>query len=536
MAERVEGQENQKAYRSREYIIFVGILIALFIARYLFGAGREILNVDERELMASILDRLTGTPSTALAWPAATVQMLLLPVAAVKALLSGGFGSGIAGLYSSPFDWTMLARSVLLVVSLGFATVAWRKVKESDNSQGAFIGFLLVVASPIYLFQSYLVTGDGIGVWAMMAAFAYVLYERQFSRALLIGGVLIGFAIGSRVGFAMYVPLIFVLGWMRRGESDSAWGLVKWLGIGLLAGVLVFMPYLWTDPTRLLKSVLGNAGRGGGESFSGHLMQGAIQSGIWVWVVAVIGVLMSKGKQRVVGSIALGYSGLMFLGLCKLGVVYDRYFILVLPGIAVAVMYASGSWVADAPKKAVQAFSSGLVGAIAVAMFVITTAEEATKHNAEDFRAMVVQLKDEEVVYASKSVFYEMDYRLVERDALRRIRDQQIVALGQSLAGKGEVSHPMMNVLPWAFREDEQAFIGRLTTVIESGSEGVMNLELVETDPALSARIGIGMINVENMPEGAPVLLDVKAESSALKLEKNGVYDGVKFYLYRVQR
>ena len=79
-----------------------------------------IFNVDELEMTLSSLDRFLGVPSTSLAWPGGSLQMLAIPMILIDLrfpVTQDGFVAYLSHLYREPWHTVRLMRLLVIFVS-----------------------------------------------------------------------------------------------------------------------------------------------------------------------------------------------------------------------------------------------------------------------------------------------------------------------------------------------------------------------------------------------------------------------------------
>ena len=84
--------QDDSGFTTVKWIFAVALLLVLVrLPGGVLVLEGAILNTDETEMTFSVLDRFLGLPSTSLAWPGGTLQLLSLPVVAVDFLCSSSF-------------------------------------------------------------------------------------------------------------------------------------------------------------------------------------------------------------------------------------------------------------------------------------------------------------------------------------------------------------------------------------------------------------------------------------------------------------
>ena len=108
--------------------LVVGLLALVILASRIPGVSPPetgvLFNVDELEMTLSVLDRFLGVPSTSLAWPGASLQLLSMPLLLVHYMVGTaypisqeGFVGYLAHSYREPWQAVALVRGTVAVVS-----------------------------------------------------------------------------------------------------------------------------------------------------------------------------------------------------------------------------------------------------------------------------------------------------------------------------------------------------------------------------------------------------------------------------------
>src|SRR6185369_12840525 len=109
---------------------------------------------------------------------------------------------------------------------------------------------------------------------------------------------LTGLAIASKVTVIPLVPFVVLLVLDGRPARVA----VKTLGVFLGAafvGCVVGCPYVWTDPIRLAKTIVGNASRKGAPPGLVHTLGTAVNVvPIWLWLGMVLTFAVCLKRRR----------------------------------------------------------------------------------------------------------------------------------------------------------------------------------------------------------------------------------------------
>ncbi len=325
------------------------IVIILFVVlSRVFGgllAPRETLyNSDELEMTLSAIDRYLGLPSTSLAWPGSTLQILAVPTIALDFVLDtdaslslSGFATYISKAYREPWDLIFTLRiAIVLLSSVGFALLYIPILELTKDHIISFMSVVLLATIPAVWLHSHMVVGDALSLAFTGIALALLtLVNWPLKRVALAGGFM-GLAIASKITILFAFPV--VLGFVLQVQRRRSRHLILFCLFTVL-GFLLACPYIWVDPLRLAKSILGNAARSGTAlGFSGALEALSSTLTLPVLLGFLLGVLLSLWTRPLLS----GVSFLTFISLLavysRAGVVYPRYF---LPFVIPAVIFAA---------------------------------------------------------------------------------------------------------------------------------------------------------------------------------------------------
>jgi hypothetical protein len=250
------------------------MLVLVSRAPVLVAFQGRIRSVDEIEMALSSVDRFLGLPSTALAWPGSILQLLFLPIWVVSWLASEGvpfgahqtmerFGQYIARAYAEPLVPIFMLRCVAVVLSSLAPIAMYLIARRLFGRLAGLMGAMLVALSQPFLEYSTIASGDGASISFALLSFGLILAGNPEPPIVMLAGMVFGAALAAKV-------TVLSLGFLSLGAAlGSAPKFIEALrraGLwcaGAACGVLVFCPYVWVDPLRLAKSVIGNATRTG---------------------------------------------------------------------------------------------------------------------------------------------------------------------------------------------------------------------------------------------------------------------------------
>jgi hypothetical protein len=482
-------------------IVGIGLVVLLtrFPALWLSSDG-FLFNVDELELVRSVVDRFLGLPSTTLAWPASPLQMAGVVFVAFGAVLApvtspSALADYLSRLYLDAGG--LLAGLRLLttiVMSIAFASY-FAQLRAAGRGRLFSIGTTLVFATtPLAFIYSTQAVGDGLA-FSLLLLSGLWLDRQSCDRREVVAGALFGLALACKFTVALALPLIVaMLVSPARNDRSRMRALLAFVAAAAIALVLA-CPYLWLDPMRLAKSTLGNIGRAGdalGFASASWQLLSAVSA-----PMAVLGLTglarLSFGRRL---GVALGGGASIVLLLvitANAGVVYDRYY---LPGLAVAgLLGLHAPWQVNAGRLdrallsvCILIFASA--NAIGYLMQIDERRDEA--RGRLEVRAGLEALPAGTPVLLPLRDLIEFPV-LASSSSLLRVADNidratHEGASWRALSGKAGFTPETARILAPAFNEDERALAARLRAM--AGREPRPGLEMIPWYPD-GARFGI---------------------------------------------
>jgi hypothetical protein len=311
----IEGQVEETSPPSHKRIVAAVFLLAIgiFCSRWFFaGSPRSVAANhefdDETELTLTTADHFLGTSIGELHWPGGTNQLLLLPVLGLDALHAAHgrptperFAAYLSGVYREPWHAIWLARLLVAALSsIGLASLYLPFRQRLGNGAAAAACVVLLALSPIVWLNCYMGSAAGMAMAMMCAALAVGMTGQASTRRIAWVGVLLGLSLGARLVFVPVLPLLIVLVAGRYRQPLRATLLMDlWAS---LAFVLV-CPFIWTDPIRFAKAVLGNYMKHGppvGWWTVMRIFHGSVPLLLTFAFVAAMGVAVRRGRWAVV--------------------------------------------------------------------------------------------------------------------------------------------------------------------------------------------------------------------------------------------
>jgi hypothetical protein len=210
--------------------------------------------------------------------------------------------------YDSVFRATMIAvlaaAAALIVLSLAALRASPRRIALSV---GAFlVGTALLGPFILTRFDIFATT-------VTLAAVCAILYRRR-----ILGPVLLGVAIATKIYPAVILPLLVARAWRREGRTEA----LRRLALTLAASLLVYLPFAIVSPDGVLRSIWRQLGR---PLQIESLGAGALLALHHVFLMP-LGWASSSGSQNLTGAVSTVAAGLTTLaGVAALALVWVRY-------------------------------------------------------------------------------------------------------------------------------------------------------------------------------------------------------------------
>lgn len=497
----------------RQHSLSVLLLACLIFATrlpWLHATYGTLINIDEIDMALSVPDRFLGIPSTSLAWPATTLQLLVLPVVGIDFLARTGldlspaaFLDYLAHMYREPWSIIHLTRLVGAVLSsLGIALLFLPLVRVAPSRLAAAAGVLIIATQPLLWVHAYSAIGDALAVGFACASVACLVGHHSRQQAAW-AGVLLGLALASKITIAYL--LLFMLPILFAPPQHRLQRFLLFGGCAALAFVLA-CPYVWTDPVRLAKSIIGNVARTGepmGLQRALRLLQHMF--GLPVLLVAAVGIPRLARSHPAMLSGALLVAGIMTWSIASAGVVFARY---VLPlTLPLAFLLVCGLREIQVQLARWQHRHSLLLqrlvlvalSAYCIGGYTLAHMRESQKISAafaamNDLRAAVAAAGAEDILLPH-GLLYEFS-GLASDAALRDLAastEQAMLdntAFIELLGGRG-FPPAFVAALRTSFNEDQQALVARLSVMGRSGKTQGLHIELFSNEPHVTARFGL---------------------------------------------
>jgi hypothetical protein len=475
------------------------VLVLLVGLRWHGGllAGKGIIfNDDEMLMTLSAIDRFLGIPPR-LSWPGTPLHLFALPALLARFIFQGQahlsidkFAIYISELYRSPWVAVMINRfTVIFLSSIGFVLLIASLRDVSQNVYLRIASILLIATTPLVWMYSYMVMSDGLALsFSMIALFFLGKSQARITSGNLLGGLLYGFALASKVTIIIAFPLMLALLLMHSSSKirDSFVFVLS-----TTAGFVFACPYIWTDPIRLAKGILGNASRSGDAAG----LFGAVEMMIEVFTFPLL-LLSAVGfccflaqKKLYLAAGSLLTIGLALVIFARAGVVYDRYYlVLVLPLSYCLAAGLQSIWILTGrfcgnkqrAKFGLQAFSLLAVSSFLIGSNISTYWQNLQSHQERGSAvwAMVNQIGTmqckgpiavprEALSLVSSHASSLSLVRIAE--GIKPLNPMETV--GRFAQGRG-ISETSLSVFGEAFNEEEKAFVSRIRAMAVSSPAG----------------------------------------------------------------
>ncbi len=488
----------------RDILILVGLLLLSRIPGLLFGYGYAY-NSDELEMTYSVLDRWLGAPSTSLAWPGSTLQLFSLPgVGALYAAQSfpsispSSFVTYLSQAYRAPWSELTVLRCVgILVSSVGLASLYLPFRKVLEQRWLAWVGVAFTATVPLLWQYTHMGTGDSLSLGFFCLSIAALSTESNSRFAW--SGVWMGLAVASKITIVLGLPFVGLLVLRQSTWRRPSW--VVLFGLGLAVGFLFGCPYLWIDPVRFLKSIVGNASRAGTPMG----LLGAMWSFFSVLTIPVMcaallgfwGMWRSKAWAYLIA--AVGTFLILMVLFSRSGVVYSRYYLSLVPitGFLFAfAMQTIHQWLQHKPSSTTRIVLGSVLGLVLlsnVALYGRVMMSHASKKSAIYKLLAELDKHHAKTMLLPKTLLTYVAHRITQTSL-------QQTSVRAKKAFHGETYHQFLRnaglpqnvtkLLGHNFSEDEQVFYQRVQLMAHTSVKQGWNVRFY-APPAAALRFGL---------------------------------------------
>jgi 4-amino-4-deoxy-L-arabinose transferase-like glycosyltransferase len=158
---------------------------------------------------------------------------------------------------NNPFRLMLAARLPMIVLTLAFGLVVLGFARDLAGPWAGLLALALYAFSPDVIAQGSLATLDVPAAGMLLTAFWMLWRSRQRPRLYLpLAGVALGAALATRMSALPAVPIVLLLSLLSPfavGKPGTWWKALAWrivaaIGVGVIAGAVVWLVYLAVDP------------------------------------------------------------------------------------------------------------------------------------------------------------------------------------------------------------------------------------------------------------------------------------------------
>ena len=497
----------KSAPRSRRILFLaVGYLLSLVLRlpALLFAPRGFFYNVDELVMTLRSLDRSLGVPAVGLAWPGSTLTLLSLPAFLADFLVASHlptkltpalslFARYLSHAYADPRHSILLMRWIVALVSSLCPLLAYYVgVRLSKSRLMGFACALLVSFQPTFYQQSVMATGDAVSITLGLAAILCLLRQTDLHSATLAGFLFSG-ALAAKITVASLIllPLLLIL---VDGSLDSlrerGASLLRFCG-SLMVGFMLWCPYVWTDPMRLAKSVLGNATKpGSAPSLNAFLALWSDAMGMTFSVLTLLALaggiclILFRQHTRLVAASFAAQIAILTPLFFHATTAYPRYFLPILP--CVLILLAAGFRIFDSERALVGRWRLPALALMLLAGLTMcgeTCARELSLRGPDELAsaANVIQgLPKRSTLFLPQEAILTFGVPLSQRACQEMLEHaRQYLESEDRVINFAEVRGiPSLaaEVFVWSFNEEEQAAYRRAAAVCTFESWGFSNV------------------------------------------------------------
>lgn len=305
-----------------------------------------VINNDEMIMSFTVLDRFLGVPPAFLSWPGGTLQLSALPAVAGYLLTSmhgkftiAVFVHQLSEAYRQPWKILFIVRCVVAVVSsFGFSTLLYPLARWGVSRVVAVVCIVYFATLPEIWLHSQMAVPDALSLGLGCAGIAAFEFLPPLRGGALSAGICAGLALAAKLTVLPLLP--FQLASREMTKKGFAKAAALFAGATIVAFCFA-APYVWTDPLRFAKAVLGNLAREGVPSGPihsiGRILRLATPALNLMFIPGAYALIRAKRLVALAGA-TLTLAIVVFLT-GRAGVVYDRYFLVALvPMVIVAAL------------------------------------------------------------------------------------------------------------------------------------------------------------------------------------------------------
>lgn len=348
-------------------VLLLGVAVRLSVLTW--EAPYTPHHPDEAILTQESLALWEGVTPREVGWPASTTRLLLSSAHAVAWMaddaqaiamrheptqVMGAMAAWIGAQYADSTRVYRIDRLVVVTIgALQLLAAAWAFARWTGPA-GTLVGTLALAIAPMPVEYSQYMLADMTG--ALFATLVVGLAAQPTTGAVLAMGALAGLAAASKVHFGIWLLTPVLCLWLHpEAPRERRWQNAA-LAVAAMALVfLLLVPWLWTNPFLALKEFAGVvavkvSGTGRGRDIAGNLAAIFGGLGLVMLVGGAVGLIGSTPRARRMLPIVVP-TVLGTLALATSSIVFDRYGLVLLPGVG---LLAAAGWdmlLANAPRS-----------------------------------------------------------------------------------------------------------------------------------------------------------------------------------------
>jgi hypothetical protein len=486
-------------FRSDRWLALGLYLVNLAIHLILLGYPPDVFfyNLDELHLTYSCLDRFLGVPSWIMAEPSSVLQLVSVPAILADFLLRGlhsssqpgvinKFSAYLSAAYADPRHHVILVRALVAIIACMGPALLYAMCRRLGGSRPASLLCGVVLSlHPAFFDRSLQAAGDSAGIAALLGAALLLLLTHRGPGIKYLAGFLYAMAVVFKFTNASSLAILLAIMWAEHDLRDlrlAAKSLARF-GLGAVLGILLLWPYVWTEPLRTAKAILGNVNKTGSHTDWMQFFQKFRESaGIAFVVFAIAVALVSLWAAR-----RSPAKGLILPLLCSLAIMcvplalranvaYPRYFIpLALPPLLCFVLLAGKSL----------RLSSAILAVLAIAMAVTLVRQQVALRTPSELVAALKVLprlppgitaympEDAAMTFAFR--LPQATYRRISAHAKDELYGRQGVLAFMRSRGIGDDAS---RILATDFNEEEQANAAHTAAAAEAKSNAAIGADV----------------------------------------------------------
>jgi hypothetical protein len=318
---------------------------------------------DEHILPLEALALWEGITPREVGWPASTTRLILSGAAAASWALEEGpawlphadmnenaltaIAHWIGVQYVNPIRLYQIGRVLSIVTGvLQLLALVWA-LGQWMGPRGAAVGTFAAAIAPLHVLHSQYILADITGL--LFATILVGLAVRVTPVRMIAMGTCAGLAAASKFHFGIWL-LAPLLGACIR--TDLPWrrrcGLMLLAVVACAWVIITLVPWLWTNPLLAAKELAGVVGvkMGGGSSVQNVIDHAAMLFGglgAMTWGGAVVGAVIARDTLGRTSPVVMPtVAGALVLAVSA--IVFDRYWLAVMPGLLVLAGLGWGRW------------------------------------------------------------------------------------------------------------------------------------------------------------------------------------------------